>query len=265
MNLHKGQLDHYKIKSNQPLLKWTFDSDTLFERLNSYLKRLHDVNEIIVAANDFLQLEKIEIGGIKGRHLGERVRCILNEFHALYTFCIANHTNLLEPSNKQFNILRRNFKSKITVLERKLSQILMKTFSNCNSVESSIKVIEMFGRLLQRPIVKEQISTQIVAVIKSMQTDISTVHSLLSDNSHDKRIKVHNSSLSLKNHGLIFCFSFLSFICLQTNQVTALLLLPPHLRLHALADHATTSSGTNYGMHPLFRKFVSLFELSYQL
>lgn len=228
MNLHKGQLDHYKIKSNQPLLKWTFDSDTLFERLNSYLKRLHDVNEIIVAANDFLQLEKIEIGGIKGRHLGERVRCILNEFHALYTFCIANHTNLLEPSNKQFNILRRNFKSKITVLERKLSQILMKTFSNCNSVESSIKVIEMFGRLLQRPIVKEQISTQIVAVIKSMQTDISTVHSLLSDNSHDKRIKVHNSSLTKKPwFDLLLFFSFF-YLSANKSSYRTLATTSPH-------------------------------------
>lgn len=190
MNTHKGQLDHYKIKSNQPLLKWSFDSDTVFERLNLYLKRLHDVNEIIVAANDFLKLEKIEIGGIKGRHLGERIRSILCEFHSLYTTCMANHCNLLEPSNKQFQMLRRNFKTKIAVLERKLSQILMETFVNCNSTESSIKVIEMFGRLLQRPIIEDQISCHIEAIIKNIQNDFNAVQRLLNHCLHDNWIKV---------------------------------------------------------------------------
>lgn len=194
VNAHKGQLDHYKIQSNQPLLKWSFDPDNLFERLNSYLKRLYDVNEIIVAANDFLKLEKIEIGGIKGRHLDERIHSILNEFHALYTSCMSTQSNLLEPSNKQFYMLKRNFKMKIGVLDRKLSQILIETFENCNSVESSIKVIEMFGHLLQRPIIKEQILAHIQHVIKNVRHDFSVVHSLFSNCSHDKRIKVNGST-----------------------------------------------------------------------
>lgn len=129
--MHKSQLESYKINSKQPLLKWTFDPDTQFDRLNAYLKRLVDVNEIIDAANGFMKLGKIEMGGIKGRHLSERIDCVQSEFHALYTRCIANHTNLLEPSNKQFLLLKRNFKTKIDDLERKLSQILGEHCENC--------------------------------------------------------------------------------------------------------------------------------------
>lgn len=183
--LHKSQLESYKINSNQPVLKWKFDADTLFDRLNSFLKRLLDVNEIIDAANGFMKLGKIEMGGIKGRHLSERIESIQNEFHTLYTLCIANHTNVLEPSNKQFKSLKRNFKTKIAILERKLSQILVETFENCNSIESSIKIIEMFGNLLQRPIIHEQIAPQIHAIIKHIQMEIATVHNLFNGHLYD--------------------------------------------------------------------------------
>lgn len=188
--LHKNRLDEYKIRSNQPLIKWSFDPDTVFERLNLYMMRLHDVNEIIVAANDFLKLEKIEIGGIKGRHLSERIHGVLSEFHNLYNTCVVNHTNLLEPSNKQFKVVKRHFQSKLVVLERKLSQIIMETFINCKCVETSIKVVEMFGGLLQRTIIKDQISSQIETVIKNICNEISIVESLFSGSSRDKRMLV---------------------------------------------------------------------------
>lgn len=188
MTLHKARLDHYKTTSNQPLIKWCFDSDTLFERLNAYLLRLHDIQKIMVAANDFLKLEKIEIGGIKGRHLSERIRAVLNEFHSLYGICITNQSNLLEPSNRQFKVLKKNFRRRITILERKLSQIFAETFLNCNSIESSVKVIEMFGGLLRRPIIWEQVATQIEALMESIRNEISDIHSLLEDN---QRIRVN--------------------------------------------------------------------------
>lgn len=208
--LHKSQLGSYKINSKQPLLKWTFDPDTLFDRLNSYLKRLLDVNEIIDAANGFMKLGKIEMGGIKGRHLSERIECIQAEFHALYTQCIANHTNLLEPSNKQFKWLKRNFTTKIAILERKLSHILVETFVNCNSIESSIEIIEMFGNLLQRPIIHEQIVPQIHAIIKRIRMETTTVHSLFCGNSHEldwitvRIVCVFVNNLTMQVHEYIF-------------------------------------------------------------
>lgn len=192
---HKANLDEYKIKSKQPLIKWSFDLDIVFERLNAFCKRLHDVHEMIGAAKDFLQLEKIEIGGIKGRYFSERIRSVLNEFHNLYNVCIANQSNLLEPCNRQFKCLKRNFQSKIMVLERKLSQICMATFVSCNNTESSIKVVEMFGGLLDRFIIKEQLTNQFGGVIRSIQNDIHDVHTLLTDNLHRNHDWVSNKSL----------------------------------------------------------------------
>lgn len=173
------------------MIKWSFDPDAVFKRLNAYLVRLDDVNEIIVAAYDFLKLENIEIGGVKGHHLSERIQSVYDEFHTLYSACIVNHSNSLEPSNNQFKTLKKTFQRKITVLERKLSQILMETFVNCNSAESNMKTIEMFGGLLERPIIKQQISNYIDNVIEIIQSDINDVHHLLNDSASDKQIKVN--------------------------------------------------------------------------
>lgn len=193
-------------------MKWTFDPEAQFDRLNSYLKRLLDVNEIIDAANGFMKLGKIEMGGIKGRHLSERIDCVQGEFHALYTHCIANHTNLLEPSNNQFQLLKRNFKTKIAILERKLSQILVETFVNCNSIESSIKIIEMFGCLLQRPIIHEQIGPQIHATIKRIQMEIAAVQSLFCGNSHEFDW-IKTKAVSTNEFGALIFFMNLIQIC----------------------------------------------------
>lgn len=84
--LYKSQLESYKINSKQPLFKLAFDPETQFDRLNTYLKRLLDVNKIIAAANGFMKLGKIEMGGIKSR---QRISCAQSEFHALCTHCIA--------------------------------------------------------------------------------------------------------------------------------------------------------------------------------
>lgn len=94
-------------------------------------KRLLDVNKIIVAVNGFTKLGKIEMGGITRR---QRISCAQSEFRAL---CM----NLFDQLNE---LAKRNFKTKITMLERKLSQISVETFVNCNSIEWSIKIIEMF-------------------------------------------------------------------------------------------------------------------------
>ena len=59
---------------------WTFQPKEIFERFDAFTERLCLIREIFQTANEFLKLEKIEIGGIKGRFLSRRVQEILEEF-----------------------------------------------------------------------------------------------------------------------------------------------------------------------------------------
>lgn len=153
------------IASKHCLLK--FDPN----RLNLYLKQLLDVNKIIDAVNGFMKLRKIETGGIERRL---RIGCVYtlhSAFHA-HTRCIA------------YRMSWYNFKTKIAASERKLSQISVETVINCNSMESSIKIIEMFGNIPQQPIIHEQTLPQIHGMIKRIQMKFATVPSLFCGNSH---------------------------------------------------------------------------------
>lgn len=169
---HKGKLH---IASAGPS-KWAFDPNTLFERLNLYLIRLHDVYDIIKAANDFFKLEKIEMGS---RYLGEKMSTVINEFQTVYNTCIANNSNLLEPSNTKFKHLKTYYHKQIAILERKLSQIFTEAFESSHSIETSIKLVEMIGELLHRPIIKEQLNHQIEIIVENVRNELNMIEDLL--------------------------------------------------------------------------------------
>lgn len=182
--LHKNKLEEYRTPFSQSIPKWNFRPNEIFERVNLYLVRLHEVNEIIMAANDFCKLEKIQLGGIRGSHLSQRLQNVHSEFQALYNTFIIGKSNCLEPSNEQFKCLKRNFLAKITIMERKLSHIFIESLENCNGLESYIKFIEMVGPILQRPMVNCQLSE----VVKSFQSEIDAVESLVMEKTEKPKV-----------------------------------------------------------------------------
>lgn len=228
---HKGKLDEYRAIASPVPSKWAFDPDTIFERLNLYLVRLHDVYDIIKAANDFFKLEKIEMGSTKGRYLGEKMSTVTNEFQIVYNTCIANNSNLLDPSNNKFQHLKTYFHTQIAILERKLSQIFTEAFKSSNSIETSIKLVEMIGELLYRPIIKEQLNHEIEMIIDYLN-ELNMVDDLLnSDWDSEKNMvseccdlpsfSIFFSSLLYaftKFHSILFCRNCHLFDCTFCQQ-----------------------------------------------
>ena len=66
-------------KENKPKL-WEFQDSLVFERFDSFTGRLNTVREFFKTAQQFLKLEKVEIGGIRGRALSGRVAGVHEEF-----------------------------------------------------------------------------------------------------------------------------------------------------------------------------------------
>ena len=59
---------------------WEFQDSLVFERFDSFVGRLNTVREFFKTAQQFLKLEKVEIGGIRGRALSGRVAGVHEEF-----------------------------------------------------------------------------------------------------------------------------------------------------------------------------------------
>ena len=88
---HKNRLPDYNAtalekdpeKENKPKL-WEFQDSLVFERFDSFVGRLNTVREFFKTAQQFLKLEKVEIGGIRGRALSGRVAGVHEEFKVIF-------------------------------------------------------------------------------------------------------------------------------------------------------------------------------------
>lgn len=163
--------------------------------------RLLEIKGIFHTASDFFKLEKIEFGGIRGRHLNQRLHEIQNEFQSIFNACISIDYNPLDPLNTEFNQLKKRFQSKTGFLERKLAQTLCDAFDSCCGTESNIKLIEMIGSLAQRPIINKQIAVYFEGIIEGFQEDLNSIEQLF--NQH------LNCFTSYKNESEVLCFLIL--------------------------------------------------------
>lgn len=73
---------------------------------------------------EFLKLEKIEIGGLKGRTLSASVVAISNEFNEYFSVFATKTYNVLDPEDDAFVLDYNEFQIKIMDLDRKLASIL---------------------------------------------------------------------------------------------------------------------------------------------
>jgi dynein heavy chain, axonemal len=70
---YRGRLNEFVLEGTNVIF-WNFRPKDIFERYDLYLKRLYEIKEIFVIANEFLKLEKVEIGGLKGRLISRNIQ-----------------------------------------------------------------------------------------------------------------------------------------------------------------------------------------------
>ena len=59
--------NEYELIRNKMDTKWDFTPTLVFAKWNGFMERMNLIKELFSTANTFLKLEKIEIGGVKGR------------------------------------------------------------------------------------------------------------------------------------------------------------------------------------------------------
>ncbi len=59
--------NEYKAIRDEMGTKWDFAPKLVFGKWDSFMKRMNKIKELFTTANAFLKLEKVEIGGVKGK------------------------------------------------------------------------------------------------------------------------------------------------------------------------------------------------------
>lgn len=78
----KNYYFEYRALSMQdtPENPWKFQNSSLFARLDSFLERCHDMMDLMSTCVQFNRLERVEIGGTKGKVLTNGVKAIHQDF-----------------------------------------------------------------------------------------------------------------------------------------------------------------------------------------
>lgn len=194
LELHKAAFKEYRDKlpeyipkddgeEKSPIL-WTFRVQDVFERFDYYMRRLYIIRNIFVTANEIWKLEKIELGGIKGRTLSKQLGQIHDEFQTLYMMWNGIQFDPLDPDPKLklFEEQRLKFAEKSDMMERKIATILSQALDECFTIDSLVKLIQVAGAsLLSRELIYPEVVEKLVKLIDFYNDDLDLVKELFDE------------------------------------------------------------------------------------
>uniref|UniRef100_A0A8C3GPM7 Dynein axonemal heavy chain 17 n=1 Tax=Cairina moschata TaxID=8855 RepID=A0A8C3GPM7_CAIMO len=124
--------------------------------------------ELYEISIEFLKLEKAEMGGARGNILGSQVFQIYEEVSELVKGFADCKYDPLDPDFAEFQ-------SKIQDLDRRLATILCQGFDDCNSLASAVKLVHMFSSLLDRPLIKAEVSPYYSSLLATFSAELDAV------------------------------------------------------------------------------------------
>ena len=158
--------------------KKIFDGDNniqeklVFARYDSFTERLKTIQEFCTTANQFLKLEKVEIGGIRGKVLTQGVGRIHDQFKEYYSVFGNRNYDSTDPTDLAFLKDVGKFNSKIWSLDRKLGAILTRAFDDCIVSENIFKLLQIFGDLVQRSLIALELSDKIPLLVIKLSDEL---------------------------------------------------------------------------------------------
>ena len=161
---------------------WNITTNALFVRLDAFSERCQDIQHLTTTIVQFTKLNKIEIGGTKGKTLTTSVKQIHTEFLlAVEEFKKVNY-DIMNVGAKEFDDDFYEFRCKIKELERRLASILTQGFDDSDTIYGRFKLLESFEGLLTRPIIQDELEKKHITLIESYKQDVKSVQQIFLEN-----------------------------------------------------------------------------------
>lgn len=89
---------------------------------------------------EFVKLERIEIGNVKGSVLSAQLVAISQKFNAYLTEFSTKSYDVLNPDDPTFQTDYEHFQKNMFDLDKRLAAILCLAFDDCSNLEGAYKV-----------------------------------------------------------------------------------------------------------------------------
>ena len=168
----------YKSRSKNA---WKITSNALFVRLDSFQERCQDIMQLTSTIQQFIKLDKIEIGNTKGKTMSASIRTILEEFtHARDEFLAVGY-DIMDIERREFDDDFFKFRQRIKELERRLASVLSQSFDDSDTIIGKFKLLESFEGLLTRAIIQDELEKKQVTLLELYKNDLKTVAQIFQD------------------------------------------------------------------------------------
>ena len=164
-----------KARTLDSVHPWNFDTRNIFSRIDKFLVRVGQILELFDTIIEFNRLEKVEVGGTKGKILSYQVSQIFTEFTvALGAFKLIKY-DVLNLSNQEFEKDLNIFHVVIEDLDRRIGTIICQGFDDCGGIHTCFRLLESFSGLLSRPIIQTDFENKYFALLQMLSSDLDEV------------------------------------------------------------------------------------------
>ena len=157
---------------------WRFQNSALFSRLDAFMERCDDIQDLSLTMLQFGKLERVEIGGTKGRALTASVRQIFTDFQSGVDRIKAAQYDILDVGVKQFDDDFYAFRLVIKELERRLASVITQAFDDCTTVGTTFKLLDSFEGLLDREIIQADLERKHMDLLRAYGADLKEVNDI---------------------------------------------------------------------------------------
>jgi dynein heavy chain len=175
---------------------WRIQNNALFMRLDSFLERCHDILDLSSTIVQFSRLEKIEIGGTKGKALTTTVQQTYSDFNNSVLQMQGVKYDIMDVNAKEFDDDFYEFRCKIKELERRLGSVLTQGFDDSPTIQGRFKLLDSFETLLDRPIISDELERKHSHLIESFSDDLKITQEIFLNNKESPPIPVNQPPMS---------------------------------------------------------------------
>ncbi|VEN40996.1 unnamed protein product, partial [Callosobruchus maculatus] len=156
-------------------------------RFDAFQERLQKIRWFFNTVMEFNKLEKLEIGGMKGKTLSAKVVEVHGEFQQCFAGFSGKSYDVLEPDDSSFDADFENFKKQIFDMDMKLATILCQAFEDCSNLDSIFKLISISGSLLERQLIKQEFVQKYVKIVDLLDTELEMVMNIFEEQMQHKQ------------------------------------------------------------------------------
>ena len=153
--------------------------------------------EFFNTAVQFLKLEKVEIGGIRGKALTSNINKVHEEFKDLYGVFSLRTYDSLDPKDPGFLKDYEKFNQKVSALDRKLGAILARAFDDCIVTESLFKLLHIFGTLVERKLIAFELTDRMPKLVIMLNSEMDESQEIFAR--QEKRLHELGKALTDRN------------------------------------------------------------------